>query len=64
MVHCSVLPGVTCFPSSKVALWGGSKGVAGALDAWFGQLGRKVKNKALFPISATETARTGDQRQT
>jgi integrase len=39
------------------------KGVAGALDAWFVQLDRKVKNKSIFPVWATETAKTGDQRQ-
>ena len=39
------------------------KGVADALDTWFVQLGRKVKNKTLFPVPATEFRPFHEQRR-
>ncbi len=39
------------------------KGVADALGTWFVQLGKKVKNKTLLPVPATECAFSNEQRQ-
>jgi integrase len=39
------------------------KGVADALDTWFVQLGKKVKNKSLLLAPTTESAFSGGQHQ-